>query len=151
MNLRMTLHTARAACGQGDRCLLEPIAQPGPGPAPARCSEPQHRLRPRGPEPPEQSAAYRAVGVVLVVEQRVPQGLPHVRVTGRLLEVGCRELGEAVLGQVIPVVLGLVQRGDGVQVHLGQLLSLCFQVLGTRRGGTSISLPLRAVLSEAAS
>lgn len=65
-----------------------------------------------------------------MVEQWVSEGPPDVRVAGRFLEVGGSKLGEGVLGQPVHIVLRLLHQGDRVQVNLGQLLALRFQVLG---------------------
>lgn len=88
---------------------------------------------------------YRAVGIILVVEQWVSEGPPDVRVAGRFLEVGGSELGEGVLGQAVHILLVLLHHGDRVQVNLRQLLGPCFQILGAgeREGQGS------AVLSDA--
>lgn len=143
MNLKMMAHTARAAWGRGDansylgpRLLLAASVQNwAPGEAQVTGNQ--------GP------ARYRAAGVVLVVQQRVPQEPVHVRVAGRPLEVGGSELGEGVLGQLVRVLPGLFQHGDRIQVHLWQLLRLCFQILGAVRGRDQHQLSVQMPPGEA--
>lgn len=125
MNLRMMFHTARAAWGNGDGGLSWNRAS-----SPFPSSLPLNPGAGGSSHKNQRTTGYRAVGIFLMVEQWVSEGPPDVCVAGRFLEVGGSKLGEGVLGQPVHIVLRLLHQGDRVQVNLGQLLALCFQILG---------------------
>lgn len=82
---------------------------------------------------------HQLISFVLVVEQRLLQRAPDVCVRRGALEIGGRELGKFILGEVLLFLLR--QRQGIIKVLLLHLLLSMLQILTHRASGSGKLLP----------